>query len=93
MTEALRLDDVPRVPRGVRLRFDEVRGTHLLLAPERTFDLDAVAADVLGLVDGKRSVDDIIAALAKKYLEDRAVIERDVIGLLDELWRKRVLDR
>lgn len=93
MTEVLRLDDVPRVPRGVRLRFDEVRGTHLLLAPERSFDLDSVAADVLGLVDGIRSVDDIITALAEKYLEDRAVIERDVIGLLDELWRKRVLDR
>ena len=93
MTEALRLDDVLHLPRGVRLRFDEIRGNHVLLAPERTFDLDAVAADVLSLVDGSRSVDDIVAALAEKYLEDRAVIERDVIGLLDELSRKRVLDR
>jgi coenzyme PQQ biosynthesis protein PqqD len=93
MTEVLRPEDVLRLPRGVRLRFDEIRGTHLLLAPERTFDLDAVAADVLGLVDGMRNVDEIVAALAEKYLEDRAVIERDVIGLLDELLRKRVLDR
>ena len=93
MTEVLRPEDVLRLPRGVRLRFDEIRGTHLLLAPERTFDLDAVAADVLGLVDGMRNVDEIVATLAEKYLEDRAVIERDVIGLLDELLRKRVLDR
>jgi len=93
MTEVLRPEDVLRLPRGVRLRFDEIRGTHLLLAPERTFDLDAVAADVLGLVDGMRNVDEIVAALAEKYLEDRAVIERDVISLLDELLRKRVLDR
>lgn len=93
MTEVLRPEDVLRLPRGVRLRFDEIRGSHLLLAPERTFDLDAVAADVLGLVDGMRNVDEIVAALAEKYLEDRAVIERDVISLLDELLRKRVLDR
>jgi coenzyme PQQ biosynthesis protein PqqD len=65
----------------------------VLLAPERTFDLDAVAADVLGFVDGIRSVDDIVTALAEKYVEDRGVIERDVIDLLDELLRKRVLDR
>jgi coenzyme PQQ biosynthesis protein PqqD len=93
MTQVLRLDDVLRLPRGVRLRFDEVRGAHVLLAPERAFDLDAVAADVLSLVDGIRSVDAIVAALAEKYLEDRAVIERDVIDLLDDLSRKRVLDR
>jgi pyrroloquinoline quinone biosynthesis protein D len=93
MRELLRLDDVLRLPRGSRLRFDDVRGTHVLLAPERTFDLDAVAADVLGFVDGIRSVDDIVTALAEKYVEDRGVIERDVIDLLDELLRKRVLDR
>ena len=32
--------DVPRLPRGVRLRFDAVRNAHVLLAPERAFDLD-----------------------------------------------------
>jgi pyrroloquinoline quinone biosynthesis protein D len=72
MTGGLSLGDVPRLPRGVRLRFDEVRKAHVLLAPERAFDLDAVAADVLGLVDGARSVDAIVDALAVKYAEDRA---------------------
>ncbi len=93
MTEGLQMHDVPRLPRGVRLRFDEVRGAHVLLAPERAFDLDAVAADVLGLVDGSRSVSAIIDALADKYDENRAVIEGDVVAMLDDLARKRVLDR
>jgi coenzyme PQQ biosynthesis protein PqqD len=93
MIEGLQLSDVPRLPRGVRLRFDEVRQAHVLLAPERAFDLDAVAAEVLGLVDGTRSVDAIVAELAAKYDEDRAVIEGDVIAMLDDLARKRVLDR
>ena len=93
MSEALLPSDVPRLPRGVRLRFDEVRGAHVLLAPERAFDLDAVAAEVLGLVDGTRSVAAIIDALAAKYDEDRTVIEGDVIAMLDDLVKKRVLDR
>src|SRR4051812_47751763 len=40
-------DDVPRLPRGVRLRVDTVRNATVLLAPERTFNLDPVAAAVL----------------------------------------------
>ncbi|HEY8564565.1 MAG TPA: pyrroloquinoline quinone biosynthesis peptide chaperone PqqD [Beijerinckiaceae bacterium] len=93
MSDALSLSDVPRLPRGVRLRFDEVRSAHVLLAPERAFDLDAVAAEVLSLVDGSRSVGDIIDALAAKYAEDRAVIEGDVVAMLSDLAKKRVLDR
>lgn len=93
MSEALTPSDVPRLPRGVRLRFDEVRGAHVLLAPERAFDLDAVAAEVLGLVDGTRSVAAIIDALAAKHDEDRAVIEGDVVAMLDDLAKKRVLER
>lgn len=93
MKAALSLADVPRLPRGVRLRFDEVRGAHVLLAPERAFDLDAVAAEVLVLVDGTRSVAEIVDALAIKYEEDRTVIERDVIAMLHDLAKKRVLDR
>ncbi len=93
MTTEISLSDVPRLPRGVRLRFDDVRGTHVLLAPERAFDLDTVAADVLGLVDGRRSIDGIVDALATKYAEERAIIEGDVIAMLDDLVRKRVLDR
>ncbi len=65
----------------------------MLLAPERAFDLDAVAAEVLGLVDGTRSVAQIVNALAAKYDEDRAVIEGDIIAMLDDLANKRVLDR
>lgn len=93
MSEPLSLSDVPRLPRGVRLRFDELRGTHVLLAPERAFDLDAVAAEVLGLVDGSRTVAQIVDALATKFDEDRAVIEGDVVAMLDDLARKRVIDR
>jgi pyrroloquinoline quinone biosynthesis protein D len=85
-------DDVPRLPRGVRMRFDAVRSAHVLLAPERTFDLDQNAVAVLTLVDGTRSIRAIADELARTYEADRGVIEPDVIAMLNGLREKRVLD-
>ena len=90
---ALSITDVPRLPRGVRLRFDGARNAHVLLAPERAFDLDAVAASVLELVDGTRTVGAIVDALAERFGEERGVIEGDVVAMLDDLAAKRVIER
>ena len=90
---ALSITDVPRLPRGVRLRFDGARNAHVLLAPERAFDLDAIAASVLELVDGQRSVGAIVDALAERFGEERGVIEGDVLAMLEDLVAKRVVER
>lgn len=85
--------DVPRLPRGVRLRYDETRGKHVLLAPERTFDLDDNAVAVLKLVDGARTVSGIADELAQTYSADPRAIEADVLAMLDGLAEKRVVER
>jgi pyrroloquinoline quinone biosynthesis protein D len=85
--------DVPRLPRGVRMQFDSVRNAHVLLAPERAFNLDQTAAIVLNLVDGQRSIGAIVDALATQFNADRTVIEADVIEMLADLIAKRVVDR
>ncbi|WP_375408026.1 pyrroloquinoline-quinone synthase PqqC [uncultured Methylobacterium sp.] len=92
-TGTLVATDIPRLPRGVRLRHDEVRGQHVLLAPERTFDLDGNAVAVLSLVDGSRTVRDIAGMLAEQFSADRDVIEADVLVMLNDLATKRVLER
>ncbi|KMO12220.1 pyrroloquinoline quinone biosynthesis protein PqqD [Methylobacterium platani JCM 14648] len=89
---SLTADSVPRLPRGVRLRHDTVRNAHVLLAPERTFDLDQNAVAVLSLVDGSRSIRAIAETLAQQYAVDLGVIEPDVIAMLDGLLLKRVLE-
>ncbi len=85
--------DVPRLPRGVRMRFDQARDKHVLLAPERTFDLDDNAVAVLSLVDGQRSVTRIAEQLAETYAADAKVIETDILVMLNDLAEKRVLER
>jgi pyrroloquinoline quinone biosynthesis protein D len=77
----------------VRLRFDPVRNAHVLLAPERAFDLDETAVAVLNLVDGQHTVAAIVDQLAATFEADRGEIEGDVLEMLADLVAKRVLER
>ncbi len=83
---------VPRLPRGVRLHFDQVRSAHVLLAPERAFNVDDQAVAVLQLVDGQRSIGAIAGDLAIRYDADPVVIERDVTAMIGDLIAKRVVE-
>ncbi|MFY9969029.1 MAG: pyrroloquinoline quinone biosynthesis peptide chaperone PqqD [Roseiarcus sp.] len=82
----------PRLPRGVKLRHDDVRGRWTLLAPERIFEVDATAATVLQLCDGERDLAAIVAELGRRYNAPEAVIEKDVVAMLGDLKAKRVLE-
>ena len=82
----------PRLPRGVKLRRDDVRGRWTLLAPERIFEIDATAAAVLQLCDGERDLATIVAELARSYNAPASVIEKDVVAMLGGLKAKRVLE-
>ena len=92
MSEALDRASRPRLPRGVKLRRDEARSRWTLLAPERIFEIDDIAAAVLSLCDGERDVENIVAELAGRYNAPAAVIEKDVTAMLNDLKDKRVLD-
>ena len=82
----------PRLPRGVKLRHDDVRQRWTLLAPERIFEVDGTAAAVLQLCDGERDLAAIIAELANRYSAPPAVIEKDGVAMLSDLKAKRVLE-
>ena len=47
-------DARPRLPRGVRLVHNEAQGGWVLLAPERVFKADAIAAEILKRCTGER---------------------------------------
>jgi pyrroloquinoline quinone biosynthesis protein D len=79
---------VPRLRRGVRLSFDHVRDTHVLLFPEGVLVPNATAAAVLELCDGARSVTEITTALSRRY---SGVREDDVVDVLSRLGERRVV--
>ena len=83
---------VPRLPRGVRTRFDAVRQTHMLLAPERAVRLDPIAAAILAETDGSRSFAGIVEVLAAKYAAPAEQIAVDARKFYVDLMDKRMLE-
>jgi pyrroloquinoline quinone biosynthesis protein D len=73
----------PRLVTGARLRYDDVREEHVLLIPEGAVRLNPTAAQVLGLCDGERSLDEIVGALSARY--EGADVRDDVVELVDAM--------
>ena len=80
------------LPRGVRLRRDEVRGRTVLLSPERTMALEETAIAIVSRIDGKRTLEEIIDGFAADYKAPRDVIAGDVEAFLQQLLERRMLE-
>ncbi len=80
----------PAFERGVRLRTED-DGSAMLLIPEGAIKLNASAAAALALVDGERTLDDIVAQICQRFdvADDRA--RDDVTALFDRLRLRRML--
>ena len=79
----------PQLRRGVRLTFDKVRDTHVLLFPEGVLVPNATAAAVLELCDGASDVDQIAARLGTRF---RGVRAEDVTDVLARFEDRRVVE-
>ncbi len=79
---------VPRFAAGTKFRFDAVRERWVVLGPERLFLPDEHAVEILKLVDGQRSLDEIADVLAARFAAPREVIAADVAVMLRELAEK-----
>jgi pyrroloquinoline quinone biosynthesis protein D len=76
---------VPKLRAGVKFRFDAVRNTWILLAPERMFQPDEVAVEILKLIDGHRTLGNIIDTLTAQFEAPRGRIADDVAAMLQNL--------
>jgi pyrroloquinoline quinone biosynthesis protein D len=85
-------DARPRLPHGVRLVHNEGQGGWVLLAPERIFKADAVAAEILKRCTGEATFAAIVDDLAKAYAAPRDRVLADVAALLRGLADKRLLE-
>ncbi|WP_120634967.1 pyrroloquinoline quinone biosynthesis peptide chaperone PqqD [Ruegeria sp. EL01] len=84
--------EIPTLPRGVRLHYDKVREKWVLLAPERAVTLDQIGHAILNEVDGQRSFLQITTALSERYNAPQDQIAEDSGGFLDALRARRFLD-
>ena len=85
-------DAKPKLPRGVRLTNNEAQGGWVLLAPERVFKADPVAAEIVKRCTGQATVDEIVDDLAKTFNAPRERIMSDVSAMLSGLVEKKLLE-
>lgn len=76
----------------MRLHHDAVRGEWTLLAPERIFKADAVAAEILKRCNGEATFARIVDDLATSFSAPRNRIETDVKALLSTLAEQGLLE-
>ena len=89
---AIPLEAQPRLPHGVRLVHNEAHGGWVLLAPERVFKADAIAAEIVKRCTGQATVSAIVNDLAETYSAPRDRILADVSALLRQLLERRMLE-
>jgi coenzyme PQQ biosynthesis protein PqqD len=80
----------PAFERGVRLRTAD-DGSAMLLIPEGAISLNASAAATLALVDGHRTLDEIVAELCARFDVAEVRARADVTALFERLRLRRML--
>ncbi len=73
-----------------RFQWEEAQSCYVILFPEGMVKLNGGAGEVLNLVDGKRTVADIVLALTAKF-SDVPDLAQDIIGMLDLAIEKALL--
>ena len=82
----------PKLPRGVRLTHNEAQGGWVLLAPERVFKADAIAAEIVKRCTGEATVSEIGDDLTRTFNAPRERIMTDVTAMLAGLVEKKLME-
>jgi pyrroloquinoline quinone biosynthesis protein D len=82
----------PRLPRGVRLVHNQAQGGWVLLAPERVFKADQIAAEIVKRCTGEASFAAIVDDLAATFAAPRERVEADVGAMLQGLADKKLME-
>lgn len=84
----LKIKTVFIIPKSVDLNENLIFDKDL----NKSITLNGVAYEILKLVNGKNSIDDIVIELLKKYNVKKTVLERDVINILSNLQDKNLVE-
>jgi pyrroloquinoline quinone biosynthesis protein D len=93
-TTTISPDARPRLPPGVRLVQSEAHGGWVLLAPERVFKADAIAAEIIKRCTGGATftaiIDDLVNTFSNSAPRERIVA--DVTMILRTLADRKLLE-
>ncbi|MEM6052369.1 pyrroloquinoline quinone biosynthesis peptide chaperone PqqD [Erwinia sp. P7711] len=79
---------IPAFRRGYRLQWEQAQDCHVILYPEGMAKLNESATAILQLVDGKRSVADLIAGLNAQF-PDAGGVDDDVKEFFNQAYEQK----
>ena len=96
MVEQILENSYPKLAGKARIKFDKVRGKHLLLLPEKVVVMNETAASILILCDGSLTVHSIVEkirdslqagreSMETEQLADLKTMESDILEFLQEM--------
>lgn len=91
MSEQLRLEDtVVQHPEALARRIEDL---FVILQPDMSelHSLNAVATHIWSLIEGERTVADVVASVVEEYEVDEDTARRDVLELLTTLRDKQLV--
>lgn len=86
------LDTRPRKRPDIKWKRIGKAGILLDLKTGNYFELDEIALAIWGLLDGKISLAEVVGKLARAYACSRKTVERDVIGFISELRKRKLIE-
>ena len=92
MSKSLSQQSCPRLRPGVRLQFDAVRQHWVLLAPERVLTLDSIGASLIQKLNGQMQLARIAADCASEYDAPLAEITNDILGFVQTMIDKMIVE-
>jgi pyrroloquinoline quinone biosynthesis protein D len=81
---------LPSLPKHVRIQYDPVRQAFAVLSPENIFWPNEISLDILRRCDGRSTVEEIVAGLAREYDAPVEEVATDVTAFLQE-WSDKLL--
>lgn len=96
MVEQILVNSYPKLAGKARIKFDKVRGKHLLLLPEKVVVMNETAASILILCDGSLTVQSIAEkirgslresaeSMESEPLPELKTMESDILEFLQEM--------
>ena len=79
---SIQLKDIYAIALHHRFQWEEAKNCYVILFPEGMVKLNGGAGEVLNLLDGERTVADIVTELKAKF-PDAPDLDQDIIGMLE----------
>ncbi len=82
MTQKIELSDIYKIAPHHRFQWEEAQSCYVILFPEGMVKLNPSAGEILNLVDGINSVENVVTLLKEKF-NDAGDIEKDIISMFE----------